>query len=193
MNTSFEHQAIERPVNSDPIDLSHHFLKILVCQGSIALLKDAYDGLFGGRISFTDYFFLQNYCGFKIIIATLLRLINQVFMSRGFQKKMDVLGVSAAVLCLIHCLVFPLVFLIPLGSHHNHWIDLVFVLLGLYAVAKVTKNHRFHWISWLLWSGISLVAVSVLLSFWTHTHTPWMYVGVLLLITGHFLHFKKVH
>ena len=123
----------------------------------------------------------------------MLRLNIMIFMVKGLQKKFDLLVISSAVLCLIHCLFFPVIFLIPLGNSHNHWIDLLFVVIGIYAVANVTKNHRFHWISLLLWSGIFLIASSVIISFWTHQHYDWMYVGVCLLIAGHLLHYKKSH
>jgi|GEM_PF-5601353 len=42
-------------------------------------------------------------------------------------KILDAVGISAAVLCLIHCIAFPLLMIMPLGISHNPFIDLTFL------------------------------------------------------------------
>ncbi|MDN5479404.1 MAG: MerC family mercury resistance protein, partial [Chryseobacterium sp.] len=45
-------------------------------------------------------------------------------------KILDAVGISAAVLCLIHCIAFPLLMIIPLGISHNPYIDMAFLVIG---------------------------------------------------------------
>ena len=62
-------------------------------------------------------------------------------MKKQLSHSLDFLGISSATLCLIHCVLFPLLALIPVGISHNHWIDLLFVMIGLYAVVKILKTN----------------------------------------------------
>lgn len=57
-------------------------------------------------------------------------------------KILDAVGISAAVLCLIHCIVFPLLMIIPLGISHNPYIDLAFLIIGAIVVFNVTKKQK---------------------------------------------------
>lgn len=41
-------------------------------------------------------------------------------------KFLDAVGLSAAFLCLIHCLAFPLLLMLAIAIVHNPYIDLVF-------------------------------------------------------------------
>ena len=56
-------------------------------------------------------------------------------------KILDAVGISAAVLCLIHCIVFPLLLIVPLGISHNPYIDLVFLFIGAVVVFRITKKN----------------------------------------------------
>jgi hypothetical protein len=53
---------------------------------------------------------------------------------------MDILGISSKSLCLIHCLLLPLLTVLPIGLTHNPYIDLLFACVGLYAVINSIKN-----------------------------------------------------
>uniref|UniRef100_A0AAU6WK85 MerC domain-containing protein n=1 Tax=Chryseobacterium endophyticum TaxID=1854762 RepID=A0AAU6WK85_9FLAO len=55
-------------------------------------------------------------------------------------KIFDYIGISAAVLCLIHCILFPLIMIIPLGISHNPFIDLAFLIIGTIMVFRITKK-----------------------------------------------------
>jgi len=106
-------------------------------------------------------------------------------------KKMDILGISAATLCLIHCLAFPLLMVFPILWENHGIIDLAFALVGLFAVYKVTKNHQKNYIYYLLWTSIGVILLAVLLDLVAHIHTPLIYIGAAGLITGHILNFKN--
>jgi len=112
-------------------------------------------------------------------------------MKNSTTKKFDVLGISSAVLCLIHCLVFPLITILPIGLSHNHWIDLLFASIGIYAVAKITKNIDSKSLRILLWSSILLITVCVLITLVFHYHSDFIYLGAFGLILGHLINFKN--
>lgn len=61
-------------------------------------------------------------------------------------KILDLIGVSAAVLCLIHCIALPLLMVIPLGISHNPYIDLFFLVIGFIIVFRMTKHISFLWL-----------------------------------------------
>lgn len=74
-------------------------------------------------------------------------------------KKPDNLGIMASVLCLLHCLVTPLLF-VAQASATNHlqkvpfwWgnIDYVFLLISFFAIYKTTKTTSKNRIKLLLW------------------------------------------
>lgn len=108
-------------------------------------------------------------------------------------KLFDWLGISAAVLCLIHCLLFPVLMIIPLGLEHEHdaYIDAAFLLIGAVVVYRVTANMESQKLKYTFWAAIGLIAVSVLLDMLFHIHSPLIYIGAALLITAHIINFKN--
>ncbi len=57
-------------------------------------------------------------------------------------KIIDILGASAAIICLIHCVAFPLLMIVPLGISHNAYIDLFFFIIGTAIVFRITKKQK---------------------------------------------------
>lgn len=106
-------------------------------------------------------------------------------------KNFDLLGISSAGICLVHCLVFPLLTVIPFGFSHNHYIDLLFALIGLYAILRIKNLNENKNIKYILWTSISLIFLSVSLDILFHFHSPLIYLGAIGLIIGHLLNFKK--
>ncbi|SHF80042.1 MerC domain-containing protein [Chryseobacterium vrystaatense] len=106
-------------------------------------------------------------------------------------KILDAVGISAAVLCLIHCIAFPLLMIIPLGISHNPYIDLAFLVIGAVVVYRVTRHMTLRWLKLLFWISISLIFISVLADLIFETHIPLIYAGAAGLITGHILNFKN--
>ncbi|GEN69561.1 MerC domain-containing protein [Chryseobacterium rhizosphaerae] len=106
-------------------------------------------------------------------------------------KILDAVGISAAVLCLIHCIVFPLLMIIPLGISHNHYIDLAFLIIGALVVFRITRQITNRRLKFLFWASILLISISVLADFIFEIHIPLIYVGAAGLITGHIINFKN--
>ncbi|REC76485.1 MerC domain-containing protein [Chryseobacterium elymi] len=106
-------------------------------------------------------------------------------------KILDAVGISAAVLCLIHCIVFPLLMIIPLGISHNPYIDLAFLIIGAVVVYRVTKNIASIWLKLLFWASLILILISVLADLIFEIHIPLIYAGAAGLITGHIINFKN--
>lgn len=105
-------------------------------------------------------------------------------------KNYDLVGVSAALLCLVHCLVFPLLIFIPLGISHNPYIDLLFLGLGIWSVYKTIKGSKSTGIKYLLGAGIILISIAVGMDILWHWHSPLMYIGAFALIAGHLVNLK---
>ncbi|UCA60699.1 MerC domain-containing protein [Chryseobacterium rhizoplanae] len=106
-------------------------------------------------------------------------------------KILDAVGISAAVLCLIHCIVFPLLLIIPLGISHNPYIDLIFLIIGTLVVYRQTKTIPNNWLRILFWSSIGLIAASILFDMIFEVHLPLIYAGTAGLITAHIINFKN--
>lgn len=106
-------------------------------------------------------------------------------------KSLDLLGISAAAICLIHCLLIPVFFIIPFESGHDAWIDLVFLIIGLNVVYKVTKKTTSLPLKVLLWGSVLTIAISITLDLVFDVHSPLMYAGAAGLIVGHLINYKR--
>ena len=106
-------------------------------------------------------------------------------------KLLDTIGISAAALCLIHCLVFPLLLLLPLGLSHNPFVDLVFLIIGAVVVYRITRDPNIGRIRYLFWLSIGLISVSVFADLIWETHLPLIYAGAVGLTSGHIINFKN--
>ncbi len=95
-------------------------------------------------------------------------------------RSADLLGISASVLCMIHCMVFPvfisLGFIFQHGEEHDHdhwhFLDYIFIALAVWAVFTATKNTNSNGIKIGLWTAVSIFAVGVALHDWN----PWMVI-----------------
>ncbi len=108
-------------------------------------------------------------------------------------KKLDILGIFAASLCLLHCLLFPLLFVVPMRVSHNPFVDLFFLLIGIFAVYRLTLTMQFGLIKSLLWVGIGIITLSVMLQMFWAIHTPLIYIGATTLIITHLINFNFNH
>lgn len=106
-------------------------------------------------------------------------------------KILDAVGISAAVLCLIHCIIFPLLLVIPLGISHNPYIDLAFLFIGAVVVYRVTRTMKNNRLQFLFWVSLLLISVSVLADLLFEVHLPLIYLGAAGLITAHLINFKN--
>ena len=102
----------------------------------------------------------------------------------------DILGISSATVCLVHCLVFPLLTILPLGLSHNPFIDLIFATIGLFAIFKIIKKSDLL-VSAILIISMILIWISVLADLFLEIHLNLIFIGGLGMIIGHFLNYKS--
>ncbi|SNR86192.1 MerC domain-containing protein [Flavobacterium sp. ov086] len=102
----------------------------------------------------------------------------------------DILGISSATVCLVHCLIFPLLTILPLGLSHNPFIDLFFAVIGLFAIFKIINNSNLLVASILIVS-MSLIWISVLSELFLDIHLDLIFIGGTGMIIGHLLNYKS--
>lgn len=101
----------------------------------------------------------------------------------------DILGISSAAFCLVHCLIFPILTILPLGLIHNPVIDLIFASFGLFAIIKIIKKSSLL-VSSILVVSMSLIWVSILSEIFFEIHLDLIYFGGFGMIVGHLLNYK---
>lgn len=108
----------------------------------------------------------------------------------------DILGISSAAFCLVHCLVFPILTILPLGLIHNPIIDLIFASFGLFAIVKIMKKSSLL-VSSILVVSMGLIWISILTEIIFEIHLDIIYFGGMGMIIGHllnyYLHKKQNH
>jgi hypothetical protein len=102
----------------------------------------------------------------------------------------DILGISSAAICLVHCLVFPLLTILPLGLSHNPFIDLTFASIGIFAILKIIKKSNLL-VSSILIISIALIWISILTEIFLEIHLDLIFFGGIGMIIGHFLNYKS--
>jgi hypothetical protein len=116
--------------------------------------------------------------------------IKQIYkMNKTNVLKPDILGISSATLCLIHCLIVPFLTFLPLSQTHNPFVDLAFSEIGLLAVLKVIKTAKLP-VLIILCLSISLIIVDVLATLILDFHTNIMILGGVGMIIGHAINYK---
>ncbi|MDR7211277.1 MerC domain-containing protein [Flavobacterium piscis] len=100
----------------------------------------------------------------------------------------DILGISSATICLVHCLIFPLLTILPLGLSHNPVIDLLFATIGLFAIVKIMKKSSLL-VSVILVVSIGLIWISILSELILEFHLNLIYLGGIGMIIGHLLNY----
>ncbi|WP_281638109.1 MerC domain-containing protein [Flavobacterium marginilacus] len=103
---------------------------------------------------------------------------------------LDILGISSASLCMVHCLIFPLLTFIPFGLRHDSVIDLGFALVSLWAVIQIIRNANLLVIVIIL-NSITLILFSIFIEIYLDLHTNFIYLGGFGMIIGHFLNYKS--
>ncbi|OXB25451.1 MerC mercury resistance protein [Flavobacterium tructae] len=102
----------------------------------------------------------------------------------------DILGISSAAICLVHCLIFPLLTILPLGISHNPFIDLTFASIGLIAIVKIIKKSSLL-VAITLILSISLIWISILSEMILDVHLGLIFIGGIGMIIGHLLNYKN--
>ena len=110
-------------------------------------------------------------------------------MKKTTSSFYDILGISSATICLVHCLIFPLLTILPLGLSHNPFVDLFFATIGLLAILKILKNTPIL-ISAILVISMGLIWISIITDIILDIHLDLLYVGGIGMIVGHLLNYK---
>ena len=117
-------------------------------------------------------------------------------MSTNLTYKADIIGASASLLCLIHCLATPFVFFIKTSSSlccsetPNWWqsIDYIFLTVSFFAVVHILNNERTKkWLKSLLvisWIGLLIVTLNTTF-FIFHISNLFAYTPAVLLVALH--------
>lgn len=111
-------------------------------------------------------------------------------MKKTAKPFYDILGMSSATICLLHCLLFPLLTILPLGLNHNPFIDLFFASMGLFAVFKIIKKST-RLVAGILIISMFLIWISILSEIFFEIHPDLIFVGGIGMITGHFLNYRS--
>jgi hypothetical protein len=90
----------------------------------------------------------------------------------------------------VHCLIFPLLTILPFGLNHSPYVDLVFALIGLFAIVKIIKKTNII-ISGILIISIALIWISILAEIFLQIHLDLILIGGVGMIIGHFLNYKS--
>ncbi len=127
---------------------------------------------------------------FCITIATTMK-IDSTIPTGHSHSKADFMGIAGSVLCLIHCLITPILAMGGSLSAHSHTIggvidlDYFFILINGIAVYFATREHRIPALRVFLWGSFLLFAVSLILENHYPAFTLLGYLGSGLLIAGH--------
>jgi hypothetical protein len=104
---------------------------------------------------------------------------------------LDILGISSATICLAHCLIFPLLTILPLEFIHNYWLDVAFASIGMFVVSKVILSDTTKKIKIILGFSILLVIIGVILEIILNNDLWLILIGGIGMITGHLLNFNN--
>ncbi len=97
--------------------------------------------------------------------------LNLLLMKPDFlSHKADYIGITGSVLCLIHCLVTPVLLLTSAVLKQNvqalagwHSLDYMFIGINVVAVFQATRHHALPAIRLCLWGFLGLFALALLL------------------------------
>ncbi|MEM7511212.1 MAG: MerC domain-containing protein [Bacteroidota bacterium] len=121
-------------------------------------------------------------------------------IARIFKQRADLAGVIASGLCIIHCILTPVIVVsLPFLSHqhgdhyHGHWagLDSLFVLLSLIAVFFASRDTHKPGIGIALWLSWAAFAIGIFLHMW-HIEVGEIisYIGSFALIITHLVNLR---
>lgn len=106
------------------------------------------------------------------------------------EKYYDLIGVYTAFLCLVHCIMAPILFILPLGISHNPLLDSFFLLVGLFPVYKVLRSTSPIGLKISLVVSFVLIAISILLESLYYHESILIVIGTSGVITCHLINYN---
>ena len=111
-------------------------------------------------------------------------------MKNNSKSIYDIIGISSATICLIHCLVFPLLTIIPFGLTDNLWVDTFFACISMFVVSKIIMGNAAKKVKWILGISILLIVMSVITETFFKINIGLIYIGGIGMIVGHIINYK---
>ena len=114
----------------------------------------------------------------------------------SWRKNSDLIGIGSSVLCIVHCLLLPVLILagsLAGDTHRWAWLDYLFILLATLAVFYSTRQLKSAWLRRGLWLTLPVFGGAVVL----HEHHPAaLYISIassLLLVVFHIGSYREKH
>lgn len=118
-----------------------------------------------------------------------------------FRSNLDMLGMGMSILCVVHCLTFPL--LLAFAPQWMRWLPgddlthrILIVVVGLLGALAFRRGYRIHRQSWLLMlflAGVALVLIAAICgeaSLTEHGEAAMTVCGSLCIVTAHFFNHR---
>lgn len=134
---------------------------------------------------------MQHCCVYIKTIHLQLYCINQRYkkMKKLTVLAPDFLGITSAILCLVHCLALPILSMFPMMNNHNPYFDLLFACLGLCAAIPVLRACK-TFVAIILTLSFIVMFLSILLEIIFSVNTFLIYIGGIGVIAAHLLNIK---
>lgn len=131
-----------------------------------------------------------------------LSCICSLSHTEKYSSGADRVGIISAIVCGVHCLIIPAVFLLKYSiadgaeaagwgvglPHWWEWLDYIFLAVGFYAVFHAVRHAPSRWIRVALWIFWLFLAIAVVFEDTLH----WMaYLASAGLVTTHFLNIRN--
>lgn len=109
----------------------------------------------------------------------------------------DRVGIIASVVCLVHCLIFPVLVIlrIPLSEWlHEFWhsLEYIFLAISFVAVFFSARSTVKPWMRYFLWTSFFALAASILLKHYEAVFDTVAIAAALILITAHILNIRQL-
>ena len=104
---------------------------------------------------------------------------------------LDIIGISSASMCMVHCFLFPILSIFPFGFSENHWIDVFFACIGMLVVSKIARSKAPKKVKLILITSISIVMVGVALELVWEVESKMILIGGIGMIIGHYCNYKS--
>jgi len=113
--------------------------------------------------------------------------------------KADIIGATVSILCLIHCVITPIIF-ITYGAAACHteaplwWksIDFLFLTISFLAIfrsTQTTSSQIIKLILWTIWTSLFFIIINEKLD-WFHINENWLYFTAIILSITHIYNLK---
>lgn len=140
---------------------------------------------------------MQQSCNCFCFLVALYKIMKEN-STHPLHSRADYLGITGSILCIIHCLITPV---LALGSTALHGHDLllggiisfdyIFIVVNGAAVFFATRSHNFPAVRVFLWFSFAVFATSLLLEERSKVFSILGYIGSGLLIIGHIYNLYK--